>query len=140
MFVPIATETYGTLRNEQMGNASGIFNLMRNVGGSIGISLTQTMLVRRSDFHQTSITNYVPTGQVWLENRIHALSGYLSQHTNPANAGGAAQAQIYGMLRQKSLLWAFIDVFRWTSLLSFECFLLVWLLKRVHARAPARGH
>ena len=79
-------------------------------------------------------------GQMWLEQRLHALSGYLSQHTNPANAGGAAQAQIYGMLRQQSLLWAFIDVFRWTSLLSFACIVLVWLFKKVQGRAPAGVH
>ncbi len=39
VFVPISTAAYGTLRNEQIGNASGLFNLMRNVGGSIGISI-----------------------------------------------------------------------------------------------------
>src|ERR1700733_13602780 len=44
VFVPISTAAYGTLRNEQIGNASGLFNLMRNVGGSIGISVATTML------------------------------------------------------------------------------------------------
>ncbi len=47
VFVPITTSAYGTLSNEQIGNASGIFNLIRNVGGSIGISLAQTELTRR---------------------------------------------------------------------------------------------
>lgn len=140
VFVPITTEAYGTLRNEQMGSASGIFNLMRNVGGSIGISLTQTELVRRRDFHQTSITNYVPTGQVWLQQRLHGLTGYLSQRTDATNAGVAAQQQIYGMLQQQSLLWAFVDVFRWTALLSAACIVLVWFFKKVHGKAPAGVH
>ncbi len=141
VFVPITTEAYGTLRNDQIGNASGIFNLMRNIGGSIGISLTQTALKRRSDFHQNDITNFVSRSQTWLQERLHALSGYLSHHTNPANAPGAAQAQVYGLLKQQSLLWAFIDIFRWTSLLSFFCILLVWMFKKVsHGRAPAGAH
>ena len=64
VFVPISTAAYGTLRNDQIGNASGIFNLMRNVGGSIGISIAQTLLTRRTDVHQNEILNSVPmTGQ-----------------------------------------------------------------------------
>src|ERR1035437_403541 len=54
VFVPISIAAYGTLRNEQIGNASGLFNLMRNVGGSIGISIAQTLLTRRSSLHQRS--------------------------------------------------------------------------------------
>jgi DHA2 family multidrug resistance protein len=140
VFVPITTEAYGTLRNEQMGSASGIFNLMRNVGGSIGISLTQTMLVRRADYHQNDMTNYLPQGQAWLHQRLQTLHGYLSTQTDSANAGVAAQRQIYGMLQQQSLLWAFVDVFRWTALLSAMCIILVWFFKKVHGKAPAGVH
>ena len=46
IFVPLATSTMGTLRNEEIGNASGLYNLMRNVGGSIGISVVNTLLAR----------------------------------------------------------------------------------------------
>src|SRR5579862_5305803 len=48
VFVPISTAAYGTLDNKQIGNASGVFNLMRNIGGSIGISVAQTLLIRRA--------------------------------------------------------------------------------------------
>ena len=54
LFVPIASVGTATLSNREMGNATGIFNLMRNIGGSIGISLAQTELVRRADFHQVA--------------------------------------------------------------------------------------
>ena len=60
VFVPISTAAYGTLRNDQIGNASGLFNLMRNIGGSIGISVAQTLLTRRSAVHQNEIINSVP--------------------------------------------------------------------------------
>jgi DHA2 family multidrug resistance protein len=52
-FVPLATTAMGLLRNEQMGNAAGLFNLMRNLGGSIGISMVTTMLARGAQAHQT---------------------------------------------------------------------------------------
>jgi len=140
--VPIATQTYATLRNEQIGNASGIFNLMRNVGGSIGISVAQTLLTRRSAYHQNNITNYVATTQTWFQQRVQNLGGYLSHQTNAANATHAAQSHIYSQLGDQALLWAFVDVFRWTSLLSFACIFLVWMFKKAKkgTRAPAGAH
>jgi DHA2 family multidrug resistance protein len=70
VFVPITTQAYGTLKNEQIGNASGIFNLMRNIGGSVGISVAQTLLTRRSAVHQNEITNYVPQSGFYYQQRF----------------------------------------------------------------------
>ena len=122
---------YGTLRNEQIGNASGIFNLVRNIGGSIGISVAQTLLTRRSDFHQNQITNYVPRTQTWLQQQTSILSRPLGQDFNPANAMHSALARLYQELGQQALLWAFVDVFRWMALLAFGCVPLVWLFRKV---------
>jgi MFS transporter, DHA2 family, multidrug resistance protein len=60
IFVPISTAAYGTLDTKQIGNASGLFNLMRNVGGSIGISIASTLLTRRADVHQNEIPTRSP--------------------------------------------------------------------------------
>src|SRR5207244_11167242 len=53
IFVPLSTTTLGRLRNEQMGNATGIYNLMRNIGGSVGISLVTTLLARAAQVHRS---------------------------------------------------------------------------------------
>ncbi len=74
VFVPISTAAYGTLRNDQIGNASGIFNLMRNVGGSIGISIAQTLLTRRSAVHQNLIINNVPNTGQQFQNSLAAAT------------------------------------------------------------------
>jgi MFS transporter, DHA2 family, multidrug resistance protein len=142
VFVPITTQAYSTLRNDQIGNASGIFNLVRNIGGSVGISIAQTMLVRRSDLHQTEIGGYVSTTQIWFEQRLSALTGYITQHTAAPNAAQAAQGALYQRLSQQALLWAFVDVFRWTSLVCFACVVLVWFFKKARpgARPPAGAH
>lgn len=142
VFVPIATQTYSTLRNDQIGNGSGIFNLVRNIGGSIGISLAQTLLVRRSDLHQTEISGYVPQTQHWFEQRMSALTGYFSHVTSPANAAHAAQGILYQQLGQQALLWAFVDVFRWMSVVCFACVVLVWFFKKAKPgrKAPAGAH
>jgi DHA2 family multidrug resistance protein len=141
VFVPITTQAYGTLSNQQIGNASGIFNLVRNIGGSVGISLAQTELTRRSDFHQNDILNYVPTAGYWFQQRLHALQGYLGHQTSKANTLAAAQGQIYQQLGNQALLWAFVDVFRWTALVGFLCVLLVWTFAKVRpGKAPAGAH
>jgi len=139
--VPITTQSYGTLRNEQIGNASGIFNLIRNIGGSIGISVAQTLLTRRSDYHQSEITNYVSRSQIWLQQQTNSLNSFLGQARNPANALPSSQGDLYRELGQQALLWAFVDVFRWIALLCFGCVALVWLFRKVKGgRAPMSTH
>ena len=141
VFVPINSAAYGTLKNTQIGNASGLFNLMRNVGGSIGISIATTLLTRRSAAHQNDIANYVPrTGQAF-QGALNATQGALTSQFGPANARYAAQANLYGQLQQQASLWSFVDVFRWLSLLCFFCVAIVWLLKRVRpGKGPAGAH
>ena len=141
VFVPISTAAYGTLRNDQIGNASGLFNLMRNVGGSIGISLATTLLVRRAAVHQNEIINSVPTTGTQFQERLagaqHALSGYFGQ----ANAAGPAAGALYRELIRQSSLWAFVDVFRWLSMLCLACVGMVWLFRKVKpGKGPAGAH
>ncbi len=141
VFVPISTAAYGTLRNDQIGNASGIFNLMRNVGGSIGISIATTLLTRRSDVHQNEIVNHVPqTGQAF-QNSLAGTQQFLAGQVGPANAAHAAQASLYGQLLRQALMWSFVDVFRWLSILCAACVIVVWFFKKVKpGRGPAGAH
>lgn len=141
VFVPISTAAYGTLDNKQIGNASGLFNLFRNVGGSIGISIAQTMLTRRSDQHQNEIINSVPqTGQIF-QNSLHATQGALTGFFGPANALLPAQTTLYEQLQRQAANWAFVDVFRWLSLLCFFSVGIVWLLRKVKpGKAPEGAH
>ncbi len=144
IFVPISTGAYGTLSNEQIGNASGLFNLMRNVGGSIGISIAQTLLTRRQDVHQNEIINSVPATGANFQNALHqsqqALGGYFGP-SNTGGPGGPGAASLYQQLGRQASLWAFVDVFRWLSLLCFFCVGCVWMLKKVKpGKAPAGAH
>ncbi len=142
VFVPINSAAYGTLANEQIGNASGVFNLMRNVGGSIGISLAQTLLTRRTDAHQTDIAGTVPISGTQFQQSVAAARRFLSStHFGPANALQAARASLYQQLQAQAHTWAFIDVFRWLSLMCFFCVGVVWLLKKVKpGKAPEGAH
>jgi DHA2 family multidrug resistance protein len=139
VFVPISTAAYGTLKNEQIGNASGVFNLMRNIGGSIGISIATTMLTRRSDVHQNEILSS-STGQ-GLRSAVQGAQQSLSGYYGSANTLAPARATLYQQLERQASLWSFIDVFRWLSLLCFFCVIIVWFFRKVKpGKAPAGAH
>ncbi|MDI3253519.1 MAG: DHA2 family efflux MFS transporter permease subunit [Bacillota bacterium] len=142
VFVPITTQAYSTLKNEQIGNASGIFNLVRNIGGSVGISLAQTMLTRRADVHQHDLAAAIARSNYWLQQRLAGLSSYLGHQTSPANAVAASQMQLYQQLGHQSLLWAFVDVFRYIALTCFGCTVLVWMFRKVQSgrKPPIAAH
>jgi DHA2 family multidrug resistance protein len=141
VFVPINTAAYGTLRNEQIGNASGLFNLMRNVGGSIGISLASTLLTRRADLHQTLITGTVPRSGQNFQDSLSGTANTLTGVFGKPNATHAAEALLYQQIQRQALNWSFVDVFRWLSLLSFACIVIVWAFKKVKpGKAPAGAH
>jgi MFS transporter, DHA2 family, multidrug resistance protein len=137
IFVPVSTQAYGTLQPQQIGNAAGLYNLMRNIGGSIGISVTSTLLTRRSAVHQNELTNYIPqSGQAFengVGNRIQALTG----HFGTGHALLPANAQIYQELQFQATNWAFVDVFRWLALLCFLCIVVVWFFKKVRLGRPS---
>ena len=138
VFVPISTAAYGTLKQEQVGNASGVFNLMRNVGGSIGISIAQTLLTRRSAVHQNEIINSVPQTGQQFQDAVTSTQGALTPYFGKANSLPAALGTLYQQLGRQALNWAFVDVFRW---LCFLCVGVVWTFKKVKpGKAPAGAH
>ncbi len=145
VFVPINIAAYGTLDNKQIGNASGVFNLMRNIGGSIGISIASTLLTRRAAVHQNEIINSVPITGQQFQNQLQALQGFFSSTGSgpfgPTNSLPPAQATLYLQLQRQAANWAFVDVFRWLSLLCFFCVGIVWFLKKVKpGKAPSGAH
>jgi DHA2 family multidrug resistance protein len=114
---------------------------MRNVGGSIGISVAQTLLTRRSDVHQNEILNSVPITGQQFQNSLGQTQHALGNSFGPSNALLPAQTQIYQQLGRQASLWSFVDVFRWLSLLCFVCVAVVWTFKKVKpGKAPAGAH
>jgi DHA2 family multidrug resistance protein len=141
VFVPISTAAYGTLPNNQIGNGSGVFNLMRNVGGSIGISIAQTLLTRRTDVHQNEILNSVPITGQQFQNSLGTAQRALRGTFGSANTLHPAQAELYQQLGRQAAIWSFVDVFRWLSMLCFICVGVVWTFKKVRpGKAPAGAH
>jgi MFS transporter, DHA2 family, multidrug resistance protein len=130
IFVPLSTISMITLPREEMGNATGIFNLMRNIGGGVGIAVTTTLLARGAQIHQTLLaghmTPYDPVFQHWLAGGRAVAEG---------GASVAGQQQVmalaYGLLRQQAAFAAFVDVFRLLAITALVCVPAVLFLRRV---------
>jgi DHA2 family multidrug resistance protein len=134
IFVPLSTTVMAYLPRERMGQATGIYNLMRNIGAGVGISLMTTFLARSAQAHQaalvTHLTPYDPRYRQWLETAQSALAA----RGNPATAPAQALAMLYGMLGRQATLLAFLDNFRLISLAGVICVPLVLLFRRSRAR------
>ncbi|HVX56692.1 MAG TPA: MFS transporter, partial [Candidatus Saccharimonadales bacterium] len=131
LFVPIGNMSTATLPNPEIGNATGIFNLLRNIGGSVGIALAQTELVRRACYHQTRLAAAVPQSNPWFQQHMAEFSGYFGAHLGHANGPPAALGAMYRMMLRQSMLLSFIDVFRWCALVTVFCAGLAWLFRKV---------
>jgi DHA2 family multidrug resistance protein len=130
VFVPLATLSTSTLSREEMGNATGLFNMLRNIGGSIGIAMASTALIRRAAFYQTEMGAHVSASDSAFQQKAHGMAMYLGHHVGPANGRDGAMGLMYGMLQQQAALRSYVDVFRWTALLAFFCAGAVWLFKK----------
>jgi DHA2 family multidrug resistance protein len=139
VFVPLSTTTMGTLPNEQMGNASGLYNLLRNVGGSVGISLVNTIVARHEQVHRSELAHsLVPTNGL-VQHQLSTLEGVLktTNAAGPVVAQRGALAMLDHMLSSQARLWAYIDDFRYMALVCFGCVPIVFLLKKAKARRGA---
>ena len=134
VFVPIANTATSTLSNQQMGNASCVFNLLRNIGGSIGISTAQTFLVRRTNFHETQLAANLPRSNHLLQQQTQQAAVYLGRHLGAAAGRPAALGLVYRNLERQALLLSFVDVFRWTAVVAFASALMVWLFHKITHR------
>jgi DHA2 family multidrug resistance protein len=140
VFVPLSTTAMGTLPNEQIGNASGLYNLLRNVGGSIGISVVNTMVARHQQIHRSELAQHLSAGSRALEQRVQGLEQVFG-----SSGPGLSQLRAYGVIERtlslQSALWSYVDDFRYLALACFFCIPIVLFLKRVRARGgPSLAH
>lgn len=135
LFVPLNVLALGALPIGELSDATGIFNLMRNVGGSAGISAVATLLARRSQVHQFDMVGHLSPLSMAFRNDLAGISRYLQSHSvgSAADAAHKAAALLYGLLLRQSYLWAYVDIFVYTMLFCAVCMLLTFILKNVKA-------
>jgi len=118
LFVPLTTLTVKTLPNELMGAGTGLYNLLRNLGGSVGISMVTTLLTRAAQAHQNMLVGNLTGSYLPYWNSLQGLRGFFAMQRGPASASRSAMGLIYQELIQQSTLASYIDDFRLLAYLS----------------------
>jgi DHA2 family multidrug resistance protein len=138
IFIPLTTSAVAYLRQAQMGNATGIYNLMRNIGGSLGIAFVATMLDRGAQAHQAYMVAHVTPYDPAATHLLAAGQAALAAHSGTVAATMQSHQLLYTRVLQQAKLWAFVDNFRLFGVLALACIPLIFLLKPAHGLAPKR--
>jgi DHA2 family multidrug resistance protein len=131
LFAPVTTSAMGTLSREQMGNAAGIFNLMRNIGGSIGIAGITTLVTRHTQVSQAALVWHMSKFNSTFQQQFAHLQSALASNTGNWAATKKSLAVLYGILQQQSSLLSYVHGFRFCVLVCLVCAGLALLLKKV---------
>jgi DHA2 family multidrug resistance protein len=113
---------------------------MRNLGGSIGISISTTFLVRMTQVHQSNLVSHMTPYDPVFQQRLAGMTAGLGRYSAGPAARMQAYGVLYGILQQQSNVKAYVDMFCWTALMVALCLPGVWLLKRVVAKKTVAIH
>jgi DHA2 family multidrug resistance protein len=111
LFVPLTTLAVSRLNNQQIGNAIGLQNLIRNIGGSIGLSLVSTFQERFSQAHQALMVEHLSSQSLQYQQHLGAAQNLFEQRFSSPDALTRAQGLLYNTLLQQSDYWAFMNLF-----------------------------
>ena len=122
LFIPINVTAFAYVPREKTNMGTGIINLARNIGASVGIATVTTMLQRRGQMHQARLAEHVTLLSGTFNSTAHALQArLLAAGSDLAHAGAQAQGMVYATLQRQSAMVAFVEIFKFLGIV----FLLV---------------
>lgn len=133
--VPVNTLALGTLPPAELKNASGLYNLMRNLGGALGLAAINTVLIDRIDFHKARLRESFEPGRATTEQAIAGLQSHISQVPG-IDAPLATIKQLYGLMTREATVMAFADCFVVLAICFAAMLLMMPVLKKPN---PAGG-
>ncbi|WP_131114031.1 DHA2 family efflux MFS transporter permease subunit [Lichenihabitans psoromatis] len=142
IFIPITTASYDGIPPEKTDQASALINMARNLGGSMGVSLAQTVLARREQFHQSRLVETVGSWNPFYGETLNRATQY---YANQGGGGGTPSQKAVGWIGQQvqtqAAFLAYIDVFYALAIVSAVAVPLALTLRSVKAgKAPAGAH
>ncbi|MBX9879366.1 MAG: DHA2 family efflux MFS transporter permease subunit [Candidatus Obscuribacterales bacterium] len=141
IMVPLSTITTGGIEIEQVGSASALFNMMRNLGGSIGIALISTFLTQREHFHSSRIGESISLAAPQVQDRLNQLTQmFLTRGADAATAYDQALRLIDSIVRKESFVMAFNEAFLVMGITIALCFATVFILKRPSHLGETAAH
>jgi len=142
LFIPINTAALAAMPTTKSNNASAIINMVRNIGGSVGISLATTLIARREQYHQSVLVEHATSLSSQYNTAVHALQQtYLVYSGSAVDALHRAQAAVYAMVQQQAALLSFNDAFWVMAIVLMAMVPLVLLMRKPPpGAAPPRAH
>lgn len=131
LFIPLTTMTLSSIPKPEMGNATAIYNLLRNLGGSFGIAFMTTMTARRTQFHQSRLVEHLTPFDLRYHEALKGIKNFLPRGgLPPAAADGGALGVLYRETLRHASMLAVVDVF-WLLAIGMFCLLpLLFLFRR----------
>lgn len=141
LFLPVTTASYDGVPPEKTNQASALINVARNIGGSIGVAVAQTLLAQRQQFHQSRLIEHAAPSDLGYQQTIDAMTRYFqSQGSNASDAASQAVAWVGKTLQQQVDFLAYIDVFWSLAIIAALLIPIAATLRSIDLGAPARGH
>jgi len=140
-FIPLTTLTMSGIKKEDMGNASAIYNLLRNLGGSFGVAFVTTMFSRRAQLHQFHLAEHLTpfdTAYQMASHQSAQILQYRGFEGSLSEYGGLAT--LYKQLMKQASMMSFNDAFYLTSIIMVCILPLVLLMKKGGGGAPSGMH
>lgn len=135
--VPINNLALGTLPHDRLKNASGLFNLMRNLGGAVGLALINTVLIRRNDFHYDRLAEHVSWSNPEAVKKLEEMTRNFQSHG--LDGPTAALSKLSGMVAQQASVMSFMDVFYLLTVLFASLAVFAMLMRKPPASAGGGG-
>ena len=141
LFIPLTTLTMSGIKKEDMGNASAIYNLLRNLGGSFGVAFVTTIIARRAQFHQARLVDHLTPFDRTYQLAVDRSAQVLQQKgLAPALADQGALASLYGRLMKQASMLSFNDAFFLLSVFMVFILPLVFFMKKGRTEPPGGMH
>jgi len=142
IFVPLTTVTNDPIPRERMGNATSIFNLMRNIGASMGISAVEAMQFRRMQAHINVLGEHVTASNPAAQQTIAGIQhGLIARGIDPLTATRQANGAVWGIVLRQASMLAYNDTFRLLGGMFLIMLPLLFLMKKPReGKGPPMAH
>jgi DHA2 family multidrug resistance protein len=142
VFAPLSAVATAGIEAENAGSASGLFNMMRNLGGAVGIAMLQTFLTKREQYHSNVLTQSVSMLEQATRTRIEQLTQYFMNHgvADHAEATHRALVAIGKIVQKQAYILAFSDTFFLLGVALIVALMAALLLKKPDHLASGGAH
>ncbi|MGB2628139.1 MAG: DHA2 family efflux MFS transporter permease subunit [Candidatus Acidiferrum sp.] len=141
LFIPINVSAFSYVPRELTNMGTGIINLARNIGASVGLATVTTLLERRTQAHQARLMDHVNSMNPALNNMVNGTAGALMTHgASSSQATAQAHGMVLGLVQRQATMMAFLDNFKLLGIIFFAVIPIMVMMKKPRTSANVPVH